>query len=43
MLPSGVVVLAYRYTFRSGSESVNIAVGKNISGPFEAVRTQESR
>jgi hypothetical protein len=28
ILPSGVVVLAYRYTFRSGSESVNIAVAQ---------------
>ena len=36
-LPSGAVVLAYRYTFRSGSESVNIAVASNISGPYEAV------
>lgn len=37
ILPNGVVVLAYRYTFRSGSESVNIAVAQNTSGPFEAV------
>ena len=37
MLPNGVVVLAYRYTFRSGSESVNIAVSQNVSGPYEAV------
>jgi hypothetical protein len=37
ILPSGIVVLAYRYTFRSGSESVNIAVSNNVSGPFEAV------
>jgi hypothetical protein len=37
ILPNGVVVLAYRYTFTSGSESVNIAVSQNTSGPFEAV------
>jgi hypothetical protein len=37
ILPSGVVVLAYRYTFTTGSESVNIAVAQNTSGPFEAV------
>lgn len=37
ILPNGVVVLAYRYTFRSGSESVNIAVSQNITGPYEAV------
>lgn len=37
ILSSGVVVLAYRYTFTSGSESVNIAVAQNVSGPFEAM------
>mmetsp|Transcript_11848 Transcript_11848/g.35720 ORF Transcript_11848/g.35720 Transcript_11848/m.35720 type:complete len:440 (+) Transcript_11848:198-1517(+) len=37
ILPSGKVVLAYRYTFRSGSESVNIAVADNVTGPYQAV------
>jgi hypothetical protein len=35
-LPSGQVVLAYRYTFDRGSESVNIAVADSIWGPYEA-------
>ena len=35
-LPTGGVVLAYRYPFRTGSESVNVAVGSNISA-FEAL------
>ena len=37
ILPSGVVVLAYRATLTTGSESINIAVSQNTSGPFEAV------
>eukprot|EP00937_MAST-01D_sp_MAST-1D-sp2_P002316 g2316.t1 len=37
VLPSGTVVLAYRYTFARGSESVNVAVADSVWGPYEAL------
>lgn len=36
-LKSGEILLAYRYTFHGGSESVNVAISDKVEGPYHAL------